>query len=340
MQNGRPIAYASRSMTETETNYAQIEKEMLAIVFAVERFEQYVRPVVVQTQHKPLESIYKKSLTSTPKRLQGMLLRLQKFHLTVTYRKGSEMVLADTLSRTYGNSTSPGETEQDEKAVHMIQYLPVSEETQTAIQNATDSDDTPRELKSTIRIGWPTRKDEVPVNVGKYCPSRDELTLQNGIIFKGERIVIPFSLRNDMMAKIHASQIGIQGCLRRAREIHYWPRMNKEIEEYVARCETCINYHSEQAREPMICHELPTRPWEKMAVDVFELDQKDFLVTVDYHSSFFEVDGLATKTAREIINKIKEPQETEAQIRSSLITANRLPRQTSKSSQISITLST
>ena len=90
MQDGRPIAYALRSMTETETNYAQIEKEMLAIVFGVERFEQYVygRAVLVQTDHKPLESIYTKSLTSSPKRLQRMLLRLQKLHLTVTYKKG------------------------------------------------------------------------------------------------------------------------------------------------------------------------------------------------------------------------------------------------------------
>ena len=158
-----------------------------------------------------------------------MLLRLQKFDLTVTYRKGSEMVLADTLSRAYGSSTSPGETEQDAEAVHMIQYLPVSEETQTAIQNATESDDTLRELKSTIRIGWPPRKDEVPVNVGKYFPFRDELTLQNGIIFKGERIVIPSSPRSDVTAKIHASHIGIQGCLRTAREVLYWPGMNKRL---------------------------------------------------------------------------------------------------------------
>ena len=190
---------------------AQIEKEMLAIVFAAERFEQYVygRPVLVQTDHKPLKSIYKKSLISAPRRLQRMPLRLQKFDLTVTYRKGSEMVLANTLSRAYGSSTSPGETEQDAEAVHMIQYLPVSEETQTAIQNATESDNTLRKLKSTIRIEWPPRKDEVPVNVGKYFPFRDELTLQNGIIFKGERIVIPSSLHSDMMAKTHASHIGI-----------------------------------------------------------------------------------------------------------------------------------
>ena len=139
------------------------------------------------------------------------------------------MVLADTLSRAYGSSTSPGETERDAEGVHMIQYLPMSEETQTAFQNATESDNTLRELKSTIRIGWQPRKDEVLVNVGKYFPFRDKLTLQNGIIFKGERIVISSSLRSDTMAKIHASHIGIQGCLCRAREVLYWPGMNKEI---------------------------------------------------------------------------------------------------------------
>ena len=103
MENGQTVAYASRSMTETETHYAQIEKEMLAIVFAVERFEQcvYGRPVKVESDNKPLESIFKKSLTSAPKRLQCMLLRLQKFDLDVSYKRGTEMVLADTLSRAH-----------------------------------------------------------------------------------------------------------------------------------------------------------------------------------------------------------------------------------------------
>ena len=103
MQRAQPVAYASRSMTATEVNYAQIEKEMLAILFAVERFEQcvYGRPVKIETDHKPLESIFRKSLVSAPKRLQRMLLRLQKFDLQVSYKKGIEMYLADTLSRAY-----------------------------------------------------------------------------------------------------------------------------------------------------------------------------------------------------------------------------------------------
>ena len=127
-------AYASRSMTDTEAHYAQIEKEMLSIVFAVERFEQcvYGRPVKVETDHKPLESIFKKSLISAPKRLQRMLLRLQKFDLEVTYKKGTEMVLADTLSRAYkvpqpgepAAEATRGETEKDVESINMTQYIP------------------------------------------------------------------------------------------------------------------------------------------------------------------------------------------------------------------------
>ena len=103
MQDGHPVAYASRALTLTETHYAQIEKELLAIVFGVERFEGYVygRKILIDTDHKPLESIMKKSLLSAPKRLQRMLLRLQKFDLDVSYREGTDMHMADPLSRAY-----------------------------------------------------------------------------------------------------------------------------------------------------------------------------------------------------------------------------------------------
>ena len=98
MQDGQPVGYASRAMTSAEINYAQIEKELLAIAFGLKRFEQYVqgRPVEIETDHRPLESIFKKSLISAPKRLQlqHMMLRLQKYNLKVTYKKGSEMYLA------------------------------------------------------------------------------------------------------------------------------------------------------------------------------------------------------------------------------------------------------
>ena len=104
MQNGQPVAYASRALTSAETRYAQIEKELLAIVFACDRFETYIygrRGVHVETDHQPLEMITRKPLNSAPKRLQRMLLQLQKYSLIVHYKKGKQMYLADTLSRAY-----------------------------------------------------------------------------------------------------------------------------------------------------------------------------------------------------------------------------------------------
>ena len=104
MQNGQPVAYASRALSAAETRYAQIEKELLAIIFACEHFEPYVygRDMIrVESDHKPLESIFLKPLNSAPKRLQRMLLRLQKYSLIVAYKKGKEMFLANTLSRAY-----------------------------------------------------------------------------------------------------------------------------------------------------------------------------------------------------------------------------------------------
>ena len=103
LQDGRPIAYTSRSLSDTEQRYAQIEKEMLAIVFALEKFNQYTfgRHVRVSSDHKPLESILSKPLAVAPRRLQGMMMRLQKYTFEVTYEHGKNMHLADTLSRAY-----------------------------------------------------------------------------------------------------------------------------------------------------------------------------------------------------------------------------------------------
>lgn len=103
MQEDRPVAYASRALTDTETRYAQIEKELLSVIFGLEKFHSYTygRTVNVISDHKPLESIMKKPLHAAPKRLQRMLLRLQKYDIILQYRPGKEMYLADNLSRVY-----------------------------------------------------------------------------------------------------------------------------------------------------------------------------------------------------------------------------------------------
>ncbi len=103
LQEDKPIAYTSLALTETEQCYVQIKKEMLAIVFGVERFHQYVygREINVESDHKPFEVIMKKPLSSAPARIQRLLMRLQKYQVHVQYRPGKEMHIADALSRAY-----------------------------------------------------------------------------------------------------------------------------------------------------------------------------------------------------------------------------------------------
>ena len=103
MQEGRVIAYASRSLTESEKRYAQIEKEMLSIVFNVTKFHCYVfaKETVIYTDHKPLELLFRKPLLSAPMRIQKMMLKLQWYSLKVNYRKGIEMKISGALSRAY-----------------------------------------------------------------------------------------------------------------------------------------------------------------------------------------------------------------------------------------------
>ncbi|KAK5866505.1 hypothetical protein PBY51_020693 [Eleginops maclovinus] len=161
-QKGEPVAFGSRALTQTERGYAQIEKECLAIVFGMEKFHQYTygRKVTVQSDHKPLENIVKKPLLSAPKRLQRMLLRLQRYDIDVNYVPGRDMLLADTLSRAYlMESSTTGSVEAEIETINMVDYLPISEERLSTIRSATREDKTLQTLNKTIqRDGHQIRK--------------------------------------------------------------------------------------------------------------------------------------------------------------------------------------
>ena len=116
----------------------------------------------------------------------------------------------------------------------------------------------------------------------------------------------PLSLRARIKEKLHGAHTGIQSCLRRARETVYWPGMNSDLTDYISKCDICSCYQSSQAKEPLICHEIADRPWQKIGVDVFTLDGTDYLCVVDYYSSYLEVDRLESKTAASIAKKLRK----------------------------------
>ena len=95
-----------------------------------------------------------------------------------------------------------------------------------------------------------------------------------------------------MKTAVHSSHTGIEGCLKRARECLFWPGMSADIKHFISTCDTCRTYEISQSQEILMNHELPSRQWEKIGVDLFEHDGKYFLITVDYFSNYWEIDSL------------------------------------------------
>ena len=238
----QPVAYASRALSSAERNYAQIEKELLASTYGCERFHQYVygQAFEVETDHKPLVSIMSKRLNDCPMRIQRMLIRLQRYDFKMIYTPGKYMFAADALSRAVDKSERADDrTNADIEAyVNMIiTSLPVSDDRMEHIRQATELDDTMEKLKQAILSGWPAQKNDCPRQIQDYWACRDELSVVNDVVFKGNKFVIPVALRKEMLGKILEGHLGEEKCKCRAHEVMYWPRMNQDISQTTASCE-------------------------------------------------------------------------------------------------------
>lgn len=290
LQNGQPVSFASRALTPTEIRYAQIEKEMLTIVFALNKFHQYTvrRETKIISDHKPFQAILKKRLDQVPRRLQGMILQTQRYNIVIEHRPDKELLLADAMSRAF----LPNESNQQElENVNVVHYLPVRKETLEKIRSATERDESLQRLKTIILSGWPQDKRKLPQDMCVYFTYRDELAVEDNLISKGLRLIVPMSLRGEIKATLHSSHLGIESCLRRARECVFWPGMNAE-KDLIAGCEICQKHAHSQQRETLSPHPEPSYPWERVGCDIFEFKRKNFLITVDYYSNFWEVDQL------------------------------------------------
>ena len=310
MQEGKPIAYASRSMTSAEKNYAQIEKEMLSIVFAVQKFHQYVygqEAVNVESDHKPIESIMRKPLGKAPPRLQRLMLKLQPYDLRINYVPGKYMYMADTLSRVYLEVEASNTL--DEELNHVIHSLftslPITATRLDEFRLETENDSTLTIVKSLCQSGWPKSAKNVPFLARKFWNIRDDLHVCDGIVLKNECIVVPSSLQKRMLDLIHESHLGIEKCTTRARPLLYWPRMTLDVEDIVSDCVVCCKYKKAQQKEPMIPHEIPPERFLKVGIDIMTFRNDDYLVVADYFSKYPEIAPLPDKTAHSVVEQCK-----------------------------------
>ena len=130
--------------------------------------------------------------------------------------------------------------------------------------------------------------------------------MHNGVLFKNHRVIVPKLLRAEILSRIHSSHLGAESCLRKARDVVFWPGMSNEIKESGANCQICADFQARNPRQPLQTHEIPDRPWSRVAADLFSLHGKNYIVLVDYYSNFLEVSELPDTTACSVIQFLKE----------------------------------
>ena len=158
----RPIAFVSKSLTGVESRYANIERELLTIVFACIWFNTYLqgRRFTVQSNHQPLEMIHLKSMHNAPPHLQRMLLQLQKYDMEIKYKPGSEMLLADALS------TCPARYSEEIKLELRVDYIAFTSAWIETLRETTCKDPVLSTVYQLVQHGLPKERRRVP-NVAK-----------------------------------------------------------------------------------------------------------------------------------------------------------------------------
>ena len=168
----------------------------------------------------------------------------------------------------------------------LINNLPVSQPKLKEIQDATSKDPTLQQLQQFILDGFPNSKNSMPPELMPYFQFHSELSIAEGIVFKGDKIVIPSSLQKEMKERIHQGHLGIEKCKARARQVMYWPNINVDISDMVSNCTICIENQCHHQREPLISHDVPTQPWYKVGMDFVLLQRSELL---GYFRLFFEL---------------------------------------------------
>ena len=272
----KPVYYISRSLTDTEQKYAVIEKEALATTWACERFNDYILGLqfTVETDHKPLVPFLTTTeLYKMPPRIQRFRLRLMRYSPEVVYVQGKSQITADALSRAPVNSINSADldliNEATKFAKQSIDIIPASTNKLQEIREEQKADDITLQVREYCIKGWPKYMPENPL-LKQYWTNRDHFTIVDDLLLFDDRLVIPRSMRLNILNRIHEGHLGITKCCAFARSTVWWPYITSDIEDMIKRCHTCA-IHQPEHKEPLLPLPLPDRPWARLGMDLLEL---------------------------------------------------------------------
>ncbi len=284
----RPLAYVSRSLNRAEQNYAQIDREGLAIVFGACKFRQYLlgRHWTLLTDHQPLVTLFgeRKGIPQMASaRIKRWALILSAYNYTIRHTAGKDNACADFLSRC---PLAESEEERENREVLFLQTAAPFNSTVIARESRHD-----RILAKVIRYtqeGWP-RHIEDPELRTFFC-KKDELSVEKGVLLWGYRVVIPQSLKSVLLFDLHSGHDGIVRMKSVARSYFWWPNIDRDIEGISADCERCQNNAPLPSKAPTATWNWPNRPWSRLHLDYAgPFMGHMFLIIVDAHSKWFEV---------------------------------------------------
>lgn len=240
----RPIYMVSATLSPAERNYAQLHREALAIVFAVKKFHKYIFGLSdnIYTDCRSLESLLsgKKDLgTILNSRFLRWILFLLNYDIKVKFRPSNKTQNADALSRLPVNEpTGVDEVSLNLFSLNMFNTTDEELVDHELIGSETQKDPLCQSIYKFILKGWPD-KSQLPSGLEYFYKVRLSLDLQDHCFYFGDRIYIPPSLRERVLAILHKEHIGITKCKQIARSFVWWPLIDKDIEYYASQCKAC-----------------------------------------------------------------------------------------------------
>ena len=301
------IAYASRSLGLAENKYSQLDKEGLAIIFGVKRFHQYIvgRHFLILSDHKPLQHLFEHTAgvpTLASACIQRWALILGAYNYSIEYKPGPAHANADVFSRlplpdTPRNHFLPGETTL---TLNMLQSLPV---TATQIRKWTSRDPTLSKVRLMLSSGW--ENTDLP-ELAPYQQRCSELSLHDGCVLWGSRVVIPPPGRERVLEELHEGHPGISRMKSIARSFVWWPGLDKALDQKVKTCVSCQSSRNLSPVAPIQPWEWPERPWSRLHVDYAgPLSSYMFLVVVDAHTKWMDINMVKNATSSATITALR-----------------------------------
>ena len=308
VETAKPIAISSRTTTDSEKNYPQIDLEGLAVDFGLRRFRNYLvgapSTVIVVTDHMPLCSVFNGNRTGSI-RTERYKQRNQDIRYKVIYQKGKQNQ-TDFVSRRATPISHLGKDEQKEaddvnNLLYTLHTTPITDRiTLKSIAEETSADPVLSKLQKLVKEGKSWIPRDAEEGLRRFRQIIPEITMTgNGILLKGERLILPDKLQPLAIQLAHqGSHPGQSSMERRLRFHFYFHNMNMKVQNYLEKCPECKLFADKKCKEPLKAHTVPGKCWEKVSVDLFgPMPSKKHIIVVQDLASRFPAAKIVTSTA-------------------------------------------